>query len=280
VRDLDRGCDACVFVLQLMIATGFRARVVLFACIPALVTACGGNEKSVADDAASGVGLVQDLDCRGRPLRIAGHAVSGSGFLVGSRVVMTAEHGIWVGLNRRACGLRVRLSGSWYDVSDVKVWSEHGESDRRGTDLATLTLSRPARGHVFEFAGVSERVGSSVSALGYPLGGPLKITRGPLARKTIQYGKPTLAAKIAIEGGNSGGPIINRGGRVLSVVSRIVVYSNLSPDRRNWYGGVDLPRWWPSAHVDLCRTYPRGGIPDCGAPSTTATRTPIDIPGP
>jgi S1-C subfamily serine protease len=254
-----------------------------------VVAACGGGSNSAGEDGsgvpprtfaqvASGVGLVEDLDCRGRPLRVSGHRVTGTGFLVGSRVVLTAEHGIRVGEHRSACRMRVRLSDRSYNVVDAKVWADRGKVERRGVDLATLRLSRPASGHVFEVARSGARVGSAVAALGYPLGLPLSFSQGVLRKKILDYGEPTLAAKMVIEGGNSGGPIIDGRGRALGVVQRIVVYANLTNDGTTLWGGIDLARWWgASARTDLCRAYPDGGIPDCD-PSKVGPPTKLAIP--
>jgi S1-C subfamily serine protease len=253
------------------------------------VVGCGGGSKSVGGagsgvppqtfaQVASGVGLVEDLDCRGRPLSVSGHRVTGTGFLVGSRVVLTAEHGVWVGEHRRACRMRVRLGDRSYDVVGVKVWADRGKADRRGVDLATLRLSRPASGHVFEVARSGARVGSAVAALGYPLGLPLSFSQGLLAKKIVDYGEPTLAARMVIEGGNSGGPIVDSRGQALGVVQRIVVYANLTTDGTTLWGGIDLARWWgASARTDLCRAYPDGGIPDCD-PSKVGPTTKLAIP--
>ena len=93
---------------------------------------------------------------------------------------------------------------------------------------------------------------------------------------------------MKLEGGNSGGPIFNDRGAVLSVVSRLVVSGRVTADgsnrcRRcglctNW-GGVDLPRWWGDDAVrDLCSLYPHGGVPDCGDRIEAApTKVPIEI---
>jgi Trypsin-like peptidase domain len=179
--------------------------------------------------------------------------------------------------------MRVRFGGGLYDVADVRVWSENGEHDRRGIDVATLTLTRAARGHVFKIAPTGAPTGSHVATIGYPLG-RLKVARGTLTNNLIDYGKPMLAAKFEgpPEGGNSGGPIINDAGEVLSVFSRAVITANLTRDRRHRLGGIDLPRWWrDDAYPDLCRAHPDGGIPDCDLSSTSRPgKVPVVLPPP
>ena len=234
------------------------------------------------EELKSGVGRVETLKCDGSPFRVGGHAVAGSGFLIGSRVVMTAEHGMYVGLDEPACKMRVHFGSETYQVTSVRVWSETKKSDsyeRLGIDLATLALDRAADGHIFQFAPDGAPRDTNVATLGYPMGGPLKITRGTVTKNLIDRKTPSIAAKIDIMGGNSGGPIINDRGEVVSVVSRIVISGSLTSDGSNRHGGVDIRRWWgDNALSDLCLTYPDGGLPNCvGSSSGTTTKVPIAL---
>jgi hypothetical protein len=222
---------------------------------------------------------MEALDCKGKPLVVFDglrkHPVRGTGFLVGTRVLMGVEHMIpqTPGV---ICGYRARLGGRWYGVRSVAVWSEHGEDDRRGIDLATATLSAEAPGHVFRFASESASVGTRLTLLGHPLGGPLRESKGLVTKKLLDYGKPTLAARFdpEIEGGDSGSPVLNSRGEVVSVLSRIVTTANLTPDGKHRYGGIDLPAWWGDVESDLCDAYPAGGIPGCDG---TSTRKPAKV---
>jgi V8-like Glu-specific endopeptidase len=244
---------------------------VLVGAVVAFAARSGSSGAWNFDQWRTGVGRVEILHCDGSPFTVSGHAVAGSGFLVGSRVVVTAEHGIWIGLGRPACKLRVRFGSTTYAVTSMRAWSNHGEPDRRGIDLATLTLARPVSGHLFAVSTKGVPRDSPIATLGYPLGGPLRITKGTLTKKLLDYGVPTLATTLAVEGGNSGGPILDESGAVLGVVSRVVISGSVTRDGNNRYGGIDLQRWWDgSAADDLCLTYPHGGIPDC---SDTARRT-------
>jgi hypothetical protein len=236
------------------------------------------------ESVASGVALMEALDCDGKPLvvsdGVAEHRVRGTGFLVGSRVLMGVEHMIppTPGV---VCGFRARLRGRWYAVADVHVWSERGERDRRGIDLATASLSRSAPGHVFRFAPETVSVGTTLTLLGHPLGGALRESKGVVTKKLMEYGKPTLAARFTpeIEGGDSGAPLLNDRGEVVSVLSRIVVPANLTPDGKHHNGGIDLAGWWGNDAVrsDLCRTYPRGGIAGCDATSSEPVKVPVRV---
>lgn len=251
----------------------------------------GDNSGSSASDreplqrfnsVSSGVALVEALDCKGKPLVVSDgvteHRVRGTGFLVGSRVLMGVEHMIpqTPGI---ICGFRARLGGRWYDVAEVDVWSERGEEDRRGIDLATARLTQDAPGHVFRFAAESGPVGTTLTLLGHPLGGQLRTSKGVVTRKLMEYGKPTLAARFTpeIQGGDSGGPILNDRGEVISVLSRIIITANLTPDGKHRNGGIDITRWWGHDAVfdDLCRTYPDGGVPGCDGPNDNK---PVKVP--
>jgi Trypsin-like peptidase domain len=221
------------------------------------------------EELKSGVGRVDTLNCDGTPFTVGGQAFTGTGFLIGSRVVMTAEHGMYVGVERPACRLRVRFGAETYAVTSVHVWGERGQRDsyaRSGVDLATLMLARPVSDrHVFELAPVVAGTGTPVATLGYPLGGPLKVSRGTIYKYVVDYDVPSVATNLDVQGGNSGGPIFNDRGEILSVVSRIVISGSLTADKSNRNGGVDLPRWWgEDALPDLCSTHPNGGLPGCG----------------
>jgi len=230
----------------------------------------------------TGVGRVEPLNCNGTALSVDGHAISGTGFLVGSRVVMTAEHGMYVEIDKPACKMRVRFGNETYDVAEVHVWGETKASDsygRLGIDLATLTLDRDIEAHVFEFAPDGAPRGTKIATIGYPLGGPLTVTRGVVTKNLLDRKTPSIAAKLDVQGGNSGGPIINERGEVVSVVSRIVISGSLTKDGSNRHGGVDLRGWWgDNVLKDLCLSYPDAGLPDCdGADSGSPTKIAIKL---
>ena len=142
----------------------------------------------------------------------------------------------------------------------------------------------PARHRVTYFASLSTgpSVGSAVAALGYPLGLPLSISQGIVRRVFRDYGIPTLAARIVIEGGNSGGPIINSRGEAVGLVSRVFPVANPNRDGPNLNGGIDFSRWWGNAaERDLCLTHPAAGVPGCDeatGETTALANVPIDLP--
>jgi hypothetical protein len=238
------------------------------------------------EEVKTGVGRVEVLKCDGSPVTFGGHEATGTGFLIGSQVVMSAEHGMWVAQDEPACKMRVRFGVETYPVTNVRVWGEPAHEDmyeRRGVDLATLTLARPVEDrHVFQLASAGAPKGAAVTTAGYPLGGPLKVSRGSVYRNLPNdYGVPAVATDLDIQGGNSGGPIFTDRGEVVSVVSRIVVSGSLTADKSSKSGGIDLPRWWgPDVLADLCRVYGADEIAQCeeekGAP--TAKRSVVLLP--
>lgn len=254
------------------------------AAVAAVVIARGPDADTAIptlEEVKSGIGRVETLNCDGTPVTFGDHAATGSGFLIGSRVVMSAEHGMWVARDTPACKMRVRFGDEIYPVTNVRVWGEPGQKDmyeRRGVDLATLTLARPVEDrHVFQFASEGAPKGASVLTAGYPLGGPLKVSRGTVYRNLPDYGVPAVATNLDTDGGSSGGPIFTDKGEVISVVSRIVISGSLTLDKSSRSGGIDLPRWWgPDVLGDLCRIYGDGGIPDCAdAGETTTAKTSV-----
>jgi len=210
---------------------------------------------------ASGVALV-----RSAPACTGGSRYGyGTGFLVGPQVLVTALHGVGSPTGRRACRIQARLGGRWYDAVFAKAWYDDGAAARH-VDLATLKLTRPAPGHVFEFAGSLPARGSTIATIGHPRGLPLSFHQGLLRRRVLNEGVPTIVAHLVAEGGNSGGPIIDREGRVLSLVQRPAYPAEDPAQTLSFAAGLDLTSWFgTSAAADLCRAYPNGGVPNCPA---------------
>jgi hypothetical protein len=232
---------------------------------------------------STGIALIGAHDCAGKPLAGSfGNEGFGTGFLVGSRLLMTAEHVVQGAESHpRACGLQARIGTRWYQVEEARAWGDRGQTDRLGVDVATLKLATEADGHVFELARVDAAIGSAVAALGHPLGLPLSFAQGFLTRKLEEYGKPTLVAKMVLEDGSSGSPIIDRSGRVLTIASRDDITWPNQTDAAHYYGGPDFARWWgETARSDLCRAYPDGGIPDCPSPLPAANKSSVTLPLP
>jgi hypothetical protein len=115
---------------------------------------------------ASGVVRIRGLSCAGTP------KITGTGFLVGNGVVMTARHVVDPGgaEAKLACRVQVRVDGHRVGAARIGWWSRAADPTGRATDLATVKLTKPASAedYIFDFRNASPRVGTNLSMLGHP----------------------------------------------------------------------------------------------------------------
>jgi S1-C subfamily serine protease len=142
---------------------------------------------------------------------------TGSGALVGPDLVVTAAH---VVDDAETVQLLVGGSTASGQVIGMQV-------DR---DLALVRSARRFDGHVFDIATTTPDVGTEVVAVGYPLSGSLSLT-GPgvvsAHSEEVVYGTeedPTrvdglMRTSLLTNRGNSGGPVLDRQGRIVGLVS-------------------------------------------------------------
>jgi len=141
-----------------------------------------------------------------------GGSGEGTGFVVGPGLVATAAHVV-----DGASSIKLRMnSGSRSDALVVGF--------DRGRDLALLQASRPLRTQALGFETSTAPVGSDVVAMGFPLGLPLTATKGSITGlhrsitvEDVHY-RDLLQTDAAVNPGNSGGPILDRRGRVVGMV--------------------------------------------------------------
>jgi hypothetical protein len=143
---------------------------------------------------------------------------TGSGFLVGPQVMITARHVIQpegdtscqTAVTQEGTGVRavVRQWTSWYSVS---------EQDIPITDFATVLLDRPLTGYYFSLAASEPHIGDGVLGLGYSLGNPLSFNQGRVMQFANQQGVRTLVLNLLGAEGSSGGPILNLSGQVIGL---------------------------------------------------------------
>ena len=210
---------------------------------------------------ASGVALIRTYDCSGRPV------AEGTGFLVGKQLVMTARHVV-----AGACRVRALLGNRSYTTSLIKSWYSNGSTVGQ-TDLATMRLDRPAPGYVFYFSSGIPPLGATVAMIGHPLGNPISLAQGPLIKKVVIKGTPTLVVWLATAEGASGSPLLNRWGDVVGILQQGFVKIDAGA-----IFGINLARWWGKrAEKDLCRVYRFAGVPGCG---TTQPPSPPPPPPP
>ena len=98
-------------------------------------------------------------------------------------------------------------------------------------DVALVRAARPLTGHVFTVVDELPGVGSEVAAVGYPLDGPLSMAGpgivgayGEHARYQLEDGDVIDASElmrisVLTNPGNSGGPVIDRDGSLVGLVS-------------------------------------------------------------
>lgn len=202
---------------------------------------------------ATGVGRIQVRSCGGRLLS------TGTGFLIGQQVVMTARHVLEV---KGGCSYRAILRGRSYGGERISYWYTAGSRDLEVADVATMKLSRPATGYVFAFARRTPRVKTTIAVIGFPLANPLSFNQGPLAFTQRVQGVPVIAVRIATAQGSSGSAFLDPRGDVVGILQKGIV----SP-AEGLVWGVNLVRWWgPQIIRDLCKAYPEGGIPGCREP--------------
>lgn len=133
----------------------------------------------------------------------------GSGFAIADHVFVT---------NRHVIGGAAVLQVSTFDGHDIEVATAGAAVI---ADLA-LVWTKEALPATIALATENPDVGADVTAVGFPLGGPLTTTHGkvlgyapdPVGWSTL----PMLVNDAPIEHGSSGSPLINDAGRLVGVV--------------------------------------------------------------
>lgn len=166
----------------------------------------GRKEKSVEAIAVSAREAIVVVSHFGREGREDG---VGAGFVVSSDgLIATCLHVIG-----EARPISVRLAnGKQFEVTEVRAWD-------RKLDLAVIRIE--ATNLVALPLGDSDALkqGASVVALGNPLGLERSIVQGVVSAKRDFDGVEMIQLAIPIEEGNSGGPLLDRLGRVHGILS-------------------------------------------------------------
>lgn len=154
--------------------------------------------------ASTGVARIAVTTCEG--------GGSGSGFLIGPDMVLTAAHVV-----EDATSVSLRFGAEVFAGEPLLIDTEK--------DLAFVHVEGDPDGHQFEIAQDAARVGAEVAALGYPFGEPLGMTQGAVTsvdlRKNVEGEdrRGLFRTDSAINPGNSGGPVVDPSGAVVGVVS-------------------------------------------------------------
>ena len=174
--------------------------------------------------------------------RCGGDSITGSGFLVGPRVVMTARHVLYDGKGR-PCTARVIQEGTGKAAVIARFIGLRDSASGTAADIALAVLATPLEGHTFDISNISSRIGQAVTALGYPEGEPLGLTQGHIAKKYSGNGIAQLDISLLAVGGESGGPIVGSDGRVVAI-------AQFGTPERTY--SVDLYRFTAGDPAQLC----------------------------
>ena len=162
-------------------------------------------------------------------------AAGGSEVGTGAGVVVSAEGAILTALHvvEGSAGVQVRFADGTQASAEV-------ESEEPENDIAVLSVNRLPEVVVPAVLGGGVQVGHDVFAVGHPLGLTHTLTAGvvsALDRSVGVDGGRTLEDLIqfdaAVNPGNSGGPLLNRTGQVVGVVTGLA-----NPSERSFFVGI------------------------------------------
>lgn len=148
-----------------------------------------------------------------------GHTYTGTGFLVGPRLLLTARHVLQA---EPHCVVTVRQQGSGAEAqaTDWTTWFTRTRSDMTRTDLSVVRLKQPLHGYAFPLASSAPQAGDEVVALGYSSAEGLGIAQGQVADVARKGNVPELDVQLSSAHGGNGGPILNEDGQVVGLVQR------------------------------------------------------------
>jgi S1-C subfamily serine protease/regulator of sirC expression with transglutaminase-like and TPR domain len=183
----------------------------------------------VASAAPPGWPLTRDLDTEDlaalvkpsvvvvRQVGREGRDGMGTGFVIAGGLIVTNQHVIGEG---RALFIET-AGGERHDVTEVYAFDRKSDLAilrLKATDLPPLPLGEATR----------LRDGQAVVAIGNPRGLKYSVVAGVVSGRREVDGRGMIQVAIPVEPGNSGGPLIDRRGRVVGVVTmKSLVTENL-----------------------------------------------------
>lgn len=139
---------------------------------------------------------------------------SGSGFLINEEgIILTNRH-----VAKDAKTLMITLDGGAQTTADVVVIDDE-------QDLALLKISPESSKHLFVKLSPSKTpaAGADCTVMGFPLadrlGANIKVTRGIVTGVQSEGLEPDVLVDAKVNPGNSGGPMLNKNGDVMAIVS-------------------------------------------------------------
>lgn len=131
----------------------------------------------------------------------------GTGFFVAPKVIATVAHQV-----RGAERIAVHLAGGWVLTARPLLVSAD-------SDLALIRVVDVAAPNITPLSVGVPRLGDEVFTIGCPLGLSHTMTRGVVSHPERRLnGQVLIQTDLAINRGNSGGPLVNRAGELLGVV--------------------------------------------------------------
>ena len=154
------------------------------------------------------------MTLRVRNISCAGVA-TGSGFAIDAHTIITNRHVL-----QGAAVLELNTwDGGSLDADVNEAVDRPARRHRRDARVARTCRRSPS-------SAATRSAGDRVTAVGYPLGGPLTLSAGRVIRYLdgrtlpgeIAFDAKVLELSTRIKHGNSGGPLLDRRGRVVGVI--------------------------------------------------------------
>jgi S1-C subfamily serine protease len=200
---------------QLFDDSGFPDVLSPFAQTPVIAT--GPPDPALTSSAAVRSVSASVLKIRGRAPSCQ-RQLEGSGFVIGPELVMTNAH-VVAGTTSTSVEVPARRGTTDLDARVVLYNPQ--------VDVAVLRVPG-LKARALEFESEPQKSGADAIVLGYPLDGPFKVTPGRI-RQEINLKGPDIydsgevtrdvyTVRATVRSGNSGGPMIDTGGKVVGVV--------------------------------------------------------------
>jgi S1-C subfamily serine protease len=154
---------------------------------------------------------------------------------LGTGVIVNASGAVLTALHVVEGAARIRLSFADGTRSRAEILSADAEND-----VAVLAPQRPPQPIVPAVLGGVGQIGDEAYAVGHQLGYVGSLTSGVISgldRSATAPGGQTMRGLIqfdaAVNPGSSGGPLLNRGGQVIGIVTALA-----GPERDGYFAGI------------------------------------------